>query len=212
MNRPQPRRSRGHGRRLAVVVPVVLACAAAVTVGAAAYSRAGAHDNAATTAATTAVTPEATGAAAVASPPPLSDDAHIPQDEVDVIGAPATGDAPAPRANEKAESVSLVPDADGAYKEIKIEIGKLGVAFDDTGIEHTSLPLKVTNTGSKVRSFDITVAAKDDEGEAVTEDTGTAANLLPGQSADVRVLDLVNNDMAEKLKDATFAVTDVFAY
>jgi hypothetical protein len=74
------------------------------------------------------------------------------------------------------------------------------------------LPLQVVNTGSLTRSFDITIVAISNKGEVITTDVGTAANLRPGQSAEVTVLEIVDSALVEQLKDATFRIEEAYPY
>jgi hypothetical protein len=43
-------------------------------------------------------------------------------------------------------------------------------------------------------------------------DTGTAANLRPGQTANLRVLEIVNDKLVAALLDPHFQVESVFTY
>ena len=206
--RPTPAKKRRRGRKLAVVLPVILAGAAAVSVGAAAYSRDGDHDSAAGKAA-------AAAAAEAAIPQvvkqPLASDEAARGRAVDreiAAAAPGAATVQAP----KLDTSTLKPAAAEAYRQIKVDAEAMTIGHDPSGVAQTSLPLHITNIGGQVRSFDITIAARDAGGATITKDTGTAANLQPGQSAEVRVLDIVNDAIVEKLRAATFAVTDVFAY
>jgi hypothetical protein len=160
-------------RRLAILLPVLLAVGAIFGVGAAAYSR-GAEDD--TTARPAGVTH------------PLAHHSTASTSE-DAAGQSGTGQAP-----------------------IKIVIGKLLLSKDATGLQQTSLPVTVTNTGPLTHSFDITIAAYTKDGQRITMDTGTAANLRPGQTANLRVLQIVNDKLVAALKDARFQVEGVFTY
>lgn len=162
-------------RRLAILLPVLLALGAIFGVGAAAYSR-GAEDD--TAARPTGVT-HPLGQQSNAT----SDDSAVGQSE------PGIGQAP-----------------------IKININKLLISKDATGLLQTSLPVTVTNTGPLTHSFDITIAAYTKDGQRITMDTGTAANLRPGQTANLRVLEIVNDKLVAALKDARFQVEGVFTY
>jgi hypothetical protein len=95
---------------------------------------------------------------------------------------------------------------------IRINIGKLLMSKDATGLQQTSLPVTVTNTGPLTHSFDITIAAYTKDGQRITMDTGTAANLRPGQTANLRVLEIVNDKLVAALKDARFQIEGVFTY
>lgn len=183
---PSPARRGGVRRatRMTVGVSLLIAGATGVTVGAAAYSR-----NAA--AGSSAIIPAA--AANPAAVAPLSSGADL-RDEAD------RGRAVTPAIGRE-----VIPG-------LNVAVGKLRVNTDPTGLRATTLPLNVTNTGDLTRSFDITVVALSDKGQVITSDVGTAANLRPGQSAEVQVLEIVDNTLADQLSEATFRVEEAFAY
>jgi hypothetical protein len=167
-------------RRLAILLPVLLALGAIFGVGAAAYSR-GAEDD-------TAARP-----AGVSNP----------------IGQqPTTNSAN----SDDGSTTDHSSDAAIGQAPVKIAIGKLLMSKDATGLQQTSLPVTVTNTGPLTHSFDITIAAYTQDGQRITMDTGTAANLRPGQTANLRVLEIVNDKLVAALRDAHFQVEGVFTY
>ncbi|HEY3604576.1 MAG TPA: hypothetical protein VGL04_07870 [Sporichthyaceae bacterium] len=163
-------------RKLAILLPVLLAVGAIFGVGAAAYSR-GAEDD-------TAARP-----AGVSNPLAQPNTPTKSDDTTDHSADAAIGQAP-----------------------IKISIGKLLMSKDATGLQQTSLPVTVTNTGPLTHSFDITIAAYTKDGQRITMDTGTAANLRPGQVANLRVLEIVNDKLVAALQDARFQIESVFTY
>lgn len=166
-------------------VSVVLAVGAVLGVGAAAYSRGVNNDD------------STANLAGSRDLPAVSDPVTEPLDR------PASENAaPAPTRS----------DAATTKEPAKVKIGELRLRYDDTGLASTSLPITVTNNGSATRSFDVKVVAKSREGNKITSDTGTAANLRPGQSAQVQVLELVNPKLVDQLRDATFEVSEIFAY
>src|SRR5258708_3786697 len=95
-------------------------------------------------------------------------------------------------------------DAANGKAVVSVSIGKLTIANDYTGVPQTSLPVTVTNTGPLTHSFDVTIVALDASGKRITSDTGTAANLRPGQTAQLRVLKIVNDALVRALTAATF--------
>jgi hypothetical protein len=202
---PQTKRSRGRRRTVAIALPVILGAAAAVSVGAAAYSRDGSHDSAPGKAAAAAAAP-----ALIAKADALASDEGIRGRALgpEAVAAAGTATAKTP----VLDASSLKPAAADAYRALRVDVGAMNVGHDPSGVSQTSLPLHITNIGPVARSFDITITARDGAGATITKDTGTAANLQPGQSAEVRVLDIVNDAMVDRLRAATFAVTDVFAY
>lgn len=172
-------------RRWARGVPVVLALGAVLGVGAAAYSRGLDGDHAATPAANVGPLPSAPAGTVAPAKPEVAPPASKP-------GRPNT--APAAR------------------EPVKVKIGALRLSYDGSGLPRTSLPITVTNNSAVTRSFDVTVVAKSASGAKLTTDTGTAANLRPGQSARLQILEIVNDKLVDQLKTATFEVGDVFAY
>lgn len=169
-------------RRWARGVSVVLALGAVLGVGAAAYSR-GLDDDRATT--------------------PAANVGALPAD----TAAPAKREV-APPASKPGNSKA----APATREPAKVKIGALRMSYDGSGLARTSLPITVTNTGQVTRSFDVTVVAKNANGGKITTDTGTAANLRPGQSAQLQILEIVNDKLVDQLRGATFEVGDVFAY
>lgn len=200
-------------RRARVVLPIFLAGAAVITAGAAAYSRSALSDDApaARAAVARAIEPseEALG---LRSDLRRSDETERARAVDATLAGVRARTAATPGPTPGAVSGSLQKDAAGNYPGVQIEVGRLNVTRDPTGILQTSLPLRVTNIGYVPRSFDIRVTARDPKGAKITDDTGTVLNLRAGQSAEVRVLDIVNNRIAEDLQRASFDITDVFAY
>lgn len=95
---------------------------------------------------------------------------------------------------------------------LAVKIGDIRVFTDPSGLPATTLPLQVLNTGDLTRSFDITVVAISDKGEVITTDVGTAANLRPGQAAEVQVLELVGQDLVGELSGASFRIEEAYPY
>ncbi|MBA3741655.1 hypothetical protein [Sporichthya sp.] len=179
----QPRRSRvRRAARMTVGVTLLLAVATGVTVGAAAYSKNSATDS-----------------AAVAPTSAESSTADVRDTDV------ASNDQEARDLAEMGQSREVIPG-------VSVKIGELRTYTDPTGLRATTLPLQVVNTGALTRSVDITIVAISDKGEVITTDIGTAANLRPGQFAEVQVLELVDNAMAEQLAGATFRIEEAYAY
>lgn len=180
---PQLRRSRARrATRMTVGVTLLLAVATGVAVGAAAYTR-----NAST---------DGTAVAAAA--------AQSAREEVRDTDV-AKSDQEARDLAEMGQSREVIPG-------LAVQIGDIRVSTDPSGLRATTLPLQVVNTSDLTRSFDITVVAISDKGEVITTDIGTAANLRPGQSAEVQVLEIVGDHLAEELAEATFRIEEAYAY
>ncbi len=156
----QPRRSRARrATRMTVGVTLLLAVATGVTVGAAAYSKNSAANDA---------------AIAPASSQSSTEDVR----DTDV----ARSEQEARDLVDQGQSREVIPG-------LAVKIGDIRTFIDPSGLPATTLPLQVVNTGSLTRSFDITIVAISNKGEVITTDVGTAANLRPGQSAEVQVLE-----------------------
>jgi hypothetical protein len=179
----QPRRSRRRrATRMTVGVVLLLTGATGIGVGAAAYSM---------------------NAASSASPiAPAA--AESSTDSVRDSDVPATNQEARDLA-EQGQSREVVPG-------VSVQIGSLRTYTDPSGLRATTLPLQVVNTSKSTRSVDITIVAISSKGEVITSDVGTAANLRPGQSAEVQVLEIVNDALADQLKDATFRIEQAYTY
>ena len=94
----------------------------------------------------------------------------------------------------------------------RVEIGKVFSELDNSGIKETSLAVAVTNISGKALSFDIEIAAFDAKGKEITRDTAFIPTLENGKIANVRVLNLLGNDMAKELQGATFKVVKASSY
>ena len=179
----QPRRSRARrATRMTVGVTLLLAVATGVTVGAAAYSKNSAANDA---------------AIAPASSQSSTEDVR----DTDV----ARSEREARDLVDQGQSREVIPG-------LAVKIGDIRTFIDPSGLPATTLPLQVVNTGSLTRSFDITIVAISNKGEVITTDVGTAANLRPGQSAEVQVLELVDSALVEQLKGATFRIEEAYPY
>jgi hypothetical protein len=94
----------------------------------------------------------------------------------------------------------------------KVDLGKVFSELDPSGVPQTSLALTVTNISGKTLSYDLEIQAVDANGKVITHDTAYVPDLEPGKSADVRVFNLLGDDMKSKLSTATFTVTKASAY
>jgi hypothetical protein len=182
----KPRRSRARrATRLTVGVVLLLGGATGVTVGAAAYSRNAAADN-------TAIAPAAA--------------------ESSTADSGAVRNSDVPNSEQEARDLATMGQSREVIPGLAVRIGQIRVDTDPSGIRSTTLPLSVVNTGNLTRSFDITVVAISANGEVITTDVGTAANLRPGQSAEVPVLEIVNDQLADQLQGASFRIERAYAY
>jgi hypothetical protein len=171
---------------MTVGVVLLLTCATGIGVGAAAYSMNSASSG------------SAIARAAVES------STEGVRDGVRDTDVPATNQEARDLA-EQGQSREVVPG-------VSVEIGSLRTYTDPSGLRATTLPLQVVNTSTLTKSVDITIVAISSKGEVITSDVGTAANLRPGQSAEVQVLEIVNDALADQLKDATFRIEQAYTY
>jgi hypothetical protein len=174
---------------MTVGVSLLLAGATGVTVGAAAYSRNAAAEN-------SAIAPTA-----VTSTSGSSSDSQGQVRNSDV-----------PSNDQEARDLAHMGQSREVIPGVSVQIGSLRVYTDPSGLRATTLPLQVVNTGALTRSVDITVVAISSKGEVITTDVGTATNLRPGQSAEIPVLELVGDQLADQLTGATFRVEGAYAY
>ena len=121
-------------------------------------------------------------------------------------------DTDVPKSDQEARDLAEMGQSREVIPGLAVEIGDIRVSTDPSGLRATTLPLQVVNTSDLTRSFDITVVAISDKGEVITTDIGTAANLRPGQSAEVQVLEIVGDHLAEELAEATFRIEEAYAY
>jgi hypothetical protein len=97
-------------------------------------------------------------------------------------------------------------------KELDVEIGSFSLGLEGTGLMQSSLTIHVTNKTNTTRTFEITLEAIGPKGHKLTEDTASVINLGGKQVANVAVFNLVNNELAEQLKQAEFKVTEAVSY
>ncbi len=94
----------------------------------------------------------------------------------------------------------------------KVEIGKVFSELDGSGIKETSLAITVTNISGKSLSYDFEIAAFDAKGKEITRDTAFVPTLENGKTANIRVFNLLGNDIAKELSGASFKVVKASAY
>jgi hypothetical protein len=95
--------------------------------------------------------------------------------------------------------------------DVDVEIGKFKIAEDDF-ITETSLPVKITNKNSEVKSYDIKIEAVDASGKRITEDTVYVDSLGSNQSQELKAFEFVDTDKIPELKKAEFKVISVSQY
>ena len=93
-----------------------------------------------------------------------------------------------------------------------VEFGTFVAEKDEIGILSTSLNVSVTNKSKEQRSFDINVEAVDENGTRIEEDYILINDLAPGQTQKVEIFNLLDEDTANSMKNATFKVFEASAY
>lgn len=99
-----------------------------------------------------------------------------------------------------------------AGTDLDVVFGVQHVELEDSGLRTMNLPVTVTNRSDRSASFDIDFEARDAAGKSITTDTAYVPNLAAGQSAQLRVFNLVNDRLLEELGMAGFVVTGAVAY
>jgi hypothetical protein len=97
-------------------------------------------------------------------------------------------------------------------KNIEVKFGSPIVELEEFGLRKVSVPVTITNKAQRRTSFDLDFAARDAKGKTITVDSAYVPGLAEGQVATIRVFNIVNDALLEKLMDATFVVTSAVAY
>lgn len=94
----------------------------------------------------------------------------------------------------------------------KVDIGKVFTELDPSGVKLTSLGVTITNTANKGLAYDFEFVAIDANGNEITHDTAYIPELGAGKTANVRVFNLLGEDISSKLSTATFKVVKASSY
>lgn len=96
----------------------------------------------------------------------------------------------------------------------KVEIGKVSQELDSSGVMRTSLSVTVTNISKGTLSYDFEFTALDKKGRPISGgvDTAYIPTLDPGQSATVKVFNILNDTLSAELLKATFQTTKASSY
>jgi hypothetical protein len=119
---------------------------------------------------------------------------------------------PAPVNTAPIEVVQAATTEQVLRSQAKVDIGKVYGELDPSGVTMTSLPVALTNISGKTLSYDIEIVAIDAKGKVITHDSAFIPSLENGQTANVRVMNLLGDDMAAKLATATFQVVKASSY
>ncbi|HEX4223596.1 MAG TPA: hypothetical protein VHZ97_14605, partial [Pseudonocardiaceae bacterium] len=79
--------------------------------------------------------------------------------------------------------------------------------LDNTGLVMATVPVSVANITDHAASYNLQFAARDATGQLITTDSAFVPDVAPGQTAQVRVFDIVNNTLVPKLMKAHYSVT-----
>lgn len=110
------------------------------------------------------------------------------------------------------EAVQAATTEQVLKSQAKVDIGKTFTELDSSGIKQTSLAMTISNISGKTLTFDLEVVAIDAKGKVITRDTAFVPTLENGQSANIRVFNLLGDDIASKLATATFQVVKASSY
>lgn len=93
-------------------------------------------------------------------------------------------------------------------KEVNIEIGNYEIDKNNRG----SLPVKITNKTSKMKSFTIEIEVVKANGERVTETQIFVSDLRPGQTKNTSTFNSLNKEETEKFRNGIFRIIKVSSY
>jgi len=94
---------------------------------------------------------------------------------------------------------------------LEVKIGKFTYK-DDEFLPETKLEVSVKNISNEKKSFDVMIEAIDQNGKRIDYDVILINELGAGQQQDFEAFILVESDVAEKLKTATFNIVEASMY
>jgi hypothetical protein len=94
---------------------------------------------------------------------------------------------------------------------ITVSFGAPRSELEGTGKHMVSVPVTVTNINGKAGTYDLTFQALDSKGHLITTDTAYVPDLDGGQSAQLRVFNIVNDTLVAQLMKAQFRVVEAVA-
>lgn len=122
-----------------------------------------------------------------------------------VITPPATANG-RPTAGDLEASANLM-----LSRYLKVAFGPPHTELDESGLVMSTVPVTITNITGHSASFNLEFAARDAEGRLITTDSAVAPNLAAGQTAQLRVFNIVNNTLVPRLLAAHYSVSNVVA-
>lgn len=111
--------------------------------------------------------------------------------------------------NKTADDMSGNNTEDILKNDVQVDLGKFAVTEDEFGIGSSKMVVSVKNKTQEKQSFSIQIEAVDADGKRITEDTIYANDLNANQSQDFEAFTLVQSDMYDTVKDATFKIVSV---
>lgn len=97
-------------------------------------------------------------------------------------------------------------------KDIDVVFGSPRVELDEFGLQRLSLPVTITNKTEDDASFDLDFEARTSSGALVTTDTAYVPDLAPGQAAQIRIFNFVNEKLLAQLTNAVYSVGTAVKY
>jgi len=112
--------------------------------------------------------------------------------------------APAPPA---ADANSPLPTAQVLTRDVTVIFGTPYTELDNTGLVMATVPVSVQNITDHTASYNLQFAARDTTGQLITTDSAFVPDVAAGQTAQIRVFNIVNNTLVPKLMKAHYSVT-----
>ena len=122
-------------------------------------------------------------------------------------GADAARTPPAPVGGSAASANADAPTAAVLSRDITVSFGAPHTELDDTGLVMATVPVSVKNLTDRTASFNLVFEARDDKGQVITTDSSFVPNVIAGQTAQVRVFNIVNSALVPKLMSAHYDVS-----
>jgi hypothetical protein len=120
--------------------------------------------------------------------------------------APVAATAPA-----AADTNSSLPTAQVLTRDVTVTFGSPYTELDNTGLLMATVPVSVQNITDETASYNLQFAARDATGQLITTDSAFVPDVAAGQTAQVRVFNIVNNTLVPKLMKAHYSVTQAAA-
>lgn len=96
--------------------------------------------------------------------------------------------------------------------DIDVKFGSPIVELEEFGLRKLSIPVTITNKSDRRISVDLDFEARDAKGKKITVDSAYVPGLAQGQIATIRVFNIVNDKLLDKLLKADYVVTSAAAY